>query len=441
MHPRHKGAQESLVQMIGQLRACTNVRDGYDFQHVLLARVLQVESDRNEFSAAVKRMRSGKPPQSGTPEPQSGLDPALIETWQLEHDVCERVARQYRCVGDALAWRVFGFQRRYIIALCQNAPPGVMAGKAGLAAELARVEQAWKEDGLFAILHDLTNCLRIGDVTVFGNDGSFRTIEIKCDSQRRSPAQHRRIKAAEKAVRDEGPLPGKDRRARLYDLDIPFGAHLDLLRTGTERAARDGVFAAKVPGERALLVTDIYGCNAQGWNDAEFQRRLDGKFRAARRRAGLGTDREWNVSATSLDSVSRDPQRVPFAAYPLHPVACARLIGDLAVFTVETSGLAVARSLRAAGFDAEWVRAPASGDLAPGEVVMEVHTTVSRPAFGGMRAELKRTMQMRRSALDRYLIELVEYGIWVEGLRCMLADFSMEGRPWPTYRDENQVWV
>jgi hypothetical protein len=87
---------------------------------------LAVDSDRNGFSQAVKRMRAGKPPQPGAPEPQSGLDPRQPETWRLERDVCERVARQLRCVGDALAWRVFGFQRRYILALCRNDPPGVM---------------------------------------------------------------------------------------------------------------------------------------------------------------------------------------------------------------------------------------------------------------------------------------------------------------------------
>lgn len=134
--------------------------------------------------------------QPGASEPQSELDPARIETWQLEHDVCERVVRQYRCVGDALAWRVFRFRRRPIIALCQNEPPGVMSGKAGLAAELDRVEQAFREDGQFAILHDLTNCLRIGDVTVFGENGSFETLEIKSRSGRRNPAQLRKIKAA-----------------------------------------------------------------------------------------------------------------------------------------------------------------------------------------------------------------------------------------------------
>jgi len=45
---------------------------------------------------------------------------------------------------------VFGFERRHVLALCCNQLLGVMAGKAGLAAERARVAQA-HEAGRFAI--------------------------------------------------------------------------------------------------------------------------------------------------------------------------------------------------------------------------------------------------------------------------------------------------
>src|ERR1700722_7307531 len=128
-HPRHLAGQQQLAELLPALRACTNVKDGYEFQQELLTRVLEVENDRHAFGRAAKRVRNGKAPQPGAPEPYSGLDPADPETYQLEYDVCERLARQYRCVGDALAWRVFGFQRGTILALCHNDPPGMMAGK------------------------------------------------------------------------------------------------------------------------------------------------------------------------------------------------------------------------------------------------------------------------------------------------------------------------
>lgn len=172
IHPRHEAAQKALPDLIRQLRAAANVKDSYEFQQELITHVRETEEARNAFSQAVKRLEDGKSPQSDVPEPQSNGDPSLVESWRFERDICERVARQFRCAGDALAWRVFGFERRNIIALCQNAPPGVWADKAGVPAELDAVEEAYRQDGQFAILHDMTNCLRIGDVTIFRNDGS-----------------------------------------------------------------------------------------------------------------------------------------------------------------------------------------------------------------------------------------------------------------------------
>jgi hypothetical protein len=307
-HPRHRAAQETLVELIRRLRACTNVDEGYEFQQALLGQILAVEKDRHAFRGVIKRMTAGKSPQAGAPEPQSGLDLALLSTWQMELDICERVARQFRCVGDALAWRVFGFEREYITTLARNQSPGMMAGKLGLPAELALVEKAWKEDSQFALMHDLTNCLRIGDISVFTDEGPEQ-IEVKTNAKRRNPVQNRRISAARDALGRTGPLPGDDRGEWLYDLDLPYRTHLDLLRTGTERAVREGIFAAKVRGDRALLVSDLYGCQAQGWTEDQFNDQLKRKFSGALRRAGLGPRQASNVHATSLDSVSRDPFR------------------------------------------------------------------------------------------------------------------------------------
>jgi hypothetical protein len=100
----------------------------------------------------------------------------------------------------------------------------------------------------------------------------------------------------------------------------------------------------------------MYGCTARGWTVDQFIEQQGRSLATVRRRADIGTDPEWHVTATSLDSVSRDPQRVPFASYPLLPIACARLIGDLAVFTVQTSGPALTEALCALGFEARWVR-------------------------------------------------------------------------------------
>jgi hypothetical protein len=128
----------------------------------------------------------------------------------------------------------------------------------------------------------------------------------------------------------------------------------------------------------------------------------------------------------------------------------ARIIGDLAAFFMVTNGQALAEMVRNAGIEARWVRPPAAGDLTPGEVVMEMVSRTSRPASpalerqmhrGPLRWENSRTLQMRRSELDRYLIELLDQDVWLQGVKYMLADPNLKNRPWPHYRDEDRVWV
>jgi hypothetical protein len=444
-HRRHQAAQPVLAGLIQQLRECANVKDGYEFQQVLLGHLDSADTARDGCNGAVKRMRCGKPPQAGAPEPQSGQDPARQETWELERDVCERLVRQFKCVGDALAWRVFGFQRKHIIALSQNQPPGGFAGKAGRAAELAHIDRAYHEDGKFALLHDLTNCLRIDDVTIFGNDGTPTTIEVKTNPNRTRSAQNRRSKAAAAAVHGNAPLPGPGPSARLYDIDVPYASHLNVLRRATERASRDGIFTTKLPGDRVLLVTDVYGYSAGGWTGDDWPATVSRRLTAALRRASLGDDMRWHVAATSYDSVSQDPARVPFAIYPLPPIACARIIGDYALFQVHTSGPALAESLRDAGIDARWVLRPGHTQLRPGQVVMEMTASAPIPAgivTRGRTATRTKTLQMRRRELDIYLIELFDQAAWIKGIRHLLNNDQFgDGQPWPHYRNEHRVWA
>ncbi|GGR81773.1 hypothetical protein Snoj_39200 [Streptomyces nojiriensis] len=441
-HPRHLAMQPVLVSLIEQLRACQTLEDGVVFQRELLTRLLDVEKDRDGLKRAIARMRVHKAPQPQVPEPQSGRDLTEISTWEFEHDVCKRLVRQLRSIGDALAWRAFSCYRPFILALSRNDSPGLMYGKKGLPAELERVEQAWKEDGAFALLHDLTNCLRIGDVTVFNDMGPLQTEEVKTNPRSIDKKQLRRINQARAAVLHGDALPGGKASDVLCDLALPLRTHLDLLRTATERAAADGVYAIEIPGSRALLVVDQYGLTQLALPHEQAMERMRDSFEEALDRAGIGR-RANNVHATSLDTTAVDPQRVPWANYPLHPVICARIIGDYTTVSVETSGPALAELLQVAGLGARWVRPPGNTDLEPGEVVMEIHQpeylrSVLLP--GGIRMTPGWTLQIQRSALDRYLIELLAPGSWVAGMKHVLAA-RRTWRPWPHYRNEHEVWV
>jgi hypothetical protein len=335
--PDSPGRVGTLVRLITALRQCRSAEDFYDFQQDLLARVLEVQEHRAGCRRVAKLLRQGKAVPADAPELRS-TDPATSpETWNLEADVCERVDRQLRSVADGLAWRVFSYDRRVIIALSRNQHPGPMVGKKGLAAERESVTKWWRDEGRFVLLHDLTSCLTIGDATSFneiGNDYEAYLHEIKSDPNRTVSRQARRQRMAEEAIRSGGPLPG-DLPGRLVPLDIPYKTHLDLLGTAFDLAHDRGVQGMKVPGGRALVATDIVR-GYDLWSERELIDRRAAEHLQAVKRARI-LDVGHLVWARSDDLVARSPTMPPWSIYPLSPALCARLITDYAMYFVTMS--------------------------------------------------------------------------------------------------------
>jgi hypothetical protein len=121
-HPRQLKACEVIADLIDRLRSLRSEdRDFYEFQRRLFGVLYEAEERRAEATRNVKRQRRGKQ-----------IDPAPFGDWELEQVVMDRIVRQVRTMGDALAWRAFGFDRRIVIALAQNPRPGISFGKEGL---------------------------------------------------------------------------------------------------------------------------------------------------------------------------------------------------------------------------------------------------------------------------------------------------------------------
>lgn len=367
LHPIHQDAFGVCVQLIADLRQCRTYRDYYRFQQDLLEKILEVQEHRALCTRIAKRLRRGEAVPANAPELRSGEDPNELGSWELEVAVCERVDRQLRSIGDALAWRVFSYDRRVIIAFSRNQSPGPMYGKAGLAAERKFVEQWSSDEDSFVLMHDLTSCLRIGDATLFksvGQEYEAYLYEIKSDTSRKKSKQLRHKRLAEEAIRDNGPLPG-DPDARFVRLDTPYKTHLKMLREGFEAAQNRGVLGMKIPGGRALIAADMRRGYEQ-WPEKEFIARSERAFDRACKRARIAGDSQL-VGSRSDDRVARMPTHPPWGIYPFPPVICANLIFDMAFYGVGMSRQHLLDALRDAGFPTEWVLPTDQEQLLPGQ--------------------------------------------------------------------------
>lgn len=403
-HPLIQETYYALPQLIVDLQSCDGFDDYYHFQQDLLGRVLAVQEHRRACTRVVRRLRRNENMPADAPELPAGSDLTDLESWELEVAVCERVDRQLRSLADALAWRVFNYDRRVIVALSRNDPAGPMAGKEGLESERDFLTQTWDEEHSFVLLHDLTTCLRISDGTRFkavGRGFEAYLHEIKRNPERRRSAQLQRQRKAEDAIRDGGPLPN-DPDGRLVALDVPYKTHLSMLRDAFDKAASRGLLGMKVPGGRPLVAVNIPK-GYELWSEEEFLDRTANVHKAVCKRAGI-LDSDHLVSYRSDDIVARYATMPPWAIYPLPPTVCAGLITDMAVFIVTVSKEPLLNALEEVGLTARWLLPPELETLEYGQAVMRIHDGV-------------RATELNSSELQRYAFELTDLPTWAKGVK------------------------
>ncbi len=83
-----------------------------------------------------------------------------------------------RDIGDGIAWRLFDYDRAILQELA-NRPSGKHVNPEGIEAELSEFGQVFNSQHGIAVLNDLTHFLKLGDLTVRKDDGSFEFIEVK----------------------------------------------------------------------------------------------------------------------------------------------------------------------------------------------------------------------------------------------------------------------
>lgn len=171
-------------------------------------------------------------------------------------DDYRRVRYLLRCAGDAIA---FMFLSRWDIKpQWHRQDAGFISGKSGLSRELEILKSLFDHEEV-AILNDVTNVLRFGDITHF-HDGIFSTYEVKLSKSKssRTTRQKRKLKALHDYMRT-------DETTDLYKMDHKLirkaghaveRDHLSGLNEIIAKAAQNGRCAKKV--ESGLIYEAAY---------------------------------------------------------------------------------------------------------------------------------------------------------------------------------------
>lgn len=424
-HPAQQRAVKVIAALIADLRTCDSAADYYAFQGELFRHIHEVESHRAAVRRCLKRLRRGDKLPADAPELPAPLAPFDESSWRLENLAYERIARQLRCVGDALAWRVSDFDRAFITAIAQNAPSGPIVNKAGLDYELGTVVSIFESSGHFVLLHDLTNCARIADATEFASDGKRWLREVK-KSGRSDPKQTQRAQGAVDALMDGRPLPGRPRSA-LVHLDTPLRTHVKSFADGVALTARDGLVSLLVPrGNRGVICADLVVTLERGPQEqwmTSWSRHRDRLHR--RLHLTAGTD---ELVINTGDSAARSTSLVPFGNFPIMPLHAARLICDHLVAEIHMPALAVMSAIKARGFDVDF---PIGGR----------NTTVAPEGVSFIVRRGSRSITLHGAAVSQLLIEFVTLDTVADSIAELMDMTNPPDEPVPVNRLEDAIWM
>jgi hypothetical protein len=371
----------------------------------------------------LKRIRRGEALPGDAPELGTGLPPTEYASWNLEDVTYARLGRQLRCVGDALAWRVTGYDRAFILALGMNASAGPIVNKAGLDYELGFVTEAFRDRGHFVLLHDLTNCVRIGDATEFTADGNRWLREVK-KTGRSDTRQTARMQQVVDALMDGAPLP-RAPDARIVRLETPLRTHLSSFRDALVRGDDGGLAGVPVPGgSRAIICASIPAMVRKP--DEDWVARWESQRARLQRRLGLtvGTD---ELVLNTGDTAAHTLGMAPFGIFPIEPGHAAQLICDFSVTETRMAVVAVTAALQQRGLEVHFSIGGRSTQGTPEQATFHVR-------------QESRVITLHGNAVVQLLLEHVTLESLTDSITEMLDCQDPPREPVPIYAREDHIW-
>ncbi len=178
----------------------------------------------------------------------------------------QRLRHIFKDIADGLAWRLLGFNRPLMRILSQNRSSGFLDTEISKEDDVATRVVAF---GHHVLIHDITNILRVGDLTVLEDKGYPVILEIKGSGRKVWTAgdyrnlikrggdlstQARRVVEVDEAIRFEKISLGEC-EANLGVLDIPVETYLDTLDYVIKGCHKDGYCGRFV--DRMMYVSAI----------------------------------------------------------------------------------------------------------------------------------------------------------------------------------------
>lgn len=167
------------------------------------------------------------------------------------------LSRIYKWIVDGIALRCLGFNPLAYRILSDNRSHGSII-KEGQQRELKEIIS----DGSFAVLNDLTNFVRIGDISIFRQKQYLKLLEVKKkksknSTQKTTPSlQEKRMLAAEQMINGNFTII-EGEKAYIEPINVQAKTYLNAIKGIMLKAGRDGIASRNIGPCVKVIIMDF----------------------------------------------------------------------------------------------------------------------------------------------------------------------------------------
>jgi hypothetical protein len=175
----------------------------------------------------------------------------IFEDINKDISFLNRVNKSLMDIMDGVAWRYFSFNRPLLNLFADKQSSGLIRPNEGLIASLRQYsEEIFLNPKNKAILNDITNFLRIGDITVFDNDKNLEIIEVKGKKRKAKPRIRRQKKRMSELI-EFANTESKNVNGKKFQIIYENFKHKNYLYL-----LRDSIKNARNKGYNSILIGD-----------------------------------------------------------------------------------------------------------------------------------------------------------------------------------------
>lgn len=257
------------------------------------------------------------------------------------------INKALREITDGLVWKYFNYNRAILYMLADKEPIETIRLDQETLNALYEFADTFLEHDATAIYNDITNFLRVGDITrINEKDNSIEILEVKASKKRNGRVTRQKQRMAELVEFFNTGLTNYDgKRMTILESNIKQKTYLSLLLDGIRKARHRGYESVLISNYLILEIVDF-----KKLNDSEnFIDYLATKHKTIK--AEWEKRKDFVPSVFFVDKMDYSKNCAPFSIYPFDIETCTDIMMGALMIKVSFNFSEVLRIIKKAGWD------------------------------------------------------------------------------------------